>query len=568
MRDLGAWDKTLGDEENDRYGSTKLRRSSSHDDAIIIPPTTDESNFEDDDDDDNSTDSSEDDSEDRLVEERLWDKYLATPPNEPPVLCLHEMVALNEKSLDRLIGKMSSIPERDRPHQIQLRSKRISDTIGTAYRVDQLIELCKENLRSLDIQNSRTSPDGSEDSSSTNNPYAKQVYSEVLGSTIYLEKLFDLRIHKTNLARPAALRNKLAQCLTSKTSQIMSLHITECSLHKIDTLAPALEQYAGLKELRFRDCGLNQSELHTLLDAIEKSKSCLTRLDLSLNGLENSDLPRLSSMLTAQRTLLVLELWNNHLFEKWNEEEGEYEVCNDDTGFLQVALSVHVSLQELDLANCDVDPVAFQSLFIALTENTSLLKLNMWRSCDSIRIDKNWVDCIPRIKTLRSLYGLEHLTRKKKWESIVAPALRKNTALARLAANFDLNDDDDDDDEEGDLILYDNVTTRTLARNTFLHKIAGFNVDGDPPLGIWPVLIERLGSHGVEESALFLFLQTRSAKLQQVSALSSSKRKGKKRSAISLEEENRMLHGKVQQLEQENMYLKLEKALLLNESSS
>ena len=550
---FGAWHDTLGDDQNTRYGASSFRCDHN---AVIVKTTNLERNHNLDEN-DSMYDSSADADEDRLAEERLWEEFISTPVEEPRVLSFHEDLAVNERCLDRFIRKMERLPEEERPIKFQLKSKRISDTIGTAYRMDQLIELCKENLHSLDIQNLRTQhAPGSEDETPNPPLYARQVYSEIMGSTIYLEYLFVLIIHKANLTRPSSMRNRLAQCLTSELCQIECLQITDCNLQRLDALGPAIEDYEGLRKLRLRDCGLNQSELQTLMDSIGKSKSLLTHLDLSYNGLENSDLPRLSSMLTAQRNLLVLELWNNHLFEKWSDEESEYENCNDDTGFLQVAISVHLSLQELDLANCEIDPVAFQSLLTALTENTSLWKLNLCRSCDSVCIEQDWVDCIPQMNGLRSLFGLESLTRKKRWESLVAPALRRNLSLSQLVC-MDANDGDD---EDGDLVLFDTVTARTLARNHCLHKIAGYNAKGeDPPLGVWPAMLEKLAHRGVDESALFVFLQTKSSKLEHT-----ARSKSKKRSAMGLEEENRILHAKVKQLERENRALRLDHSVLEN----
>lgn len=652
-------DQTMGDDENPRYGKSNVRyhhsptattdtyhrgilttrvltacdddhQQETHEDSANNNNNNNnniDDNWDDHDHDVSSTSSSleeleeeEEDQDmaagdDRVAEEQLWADFIAHPPDQKPrVLCFPHALSVNEQSLDRFINWMTDLPEHERPIHFQLLSERISDTLGTAYRLDQLLELCKESLRYLDVHTFQPFH-GFSDQEHPRIPYAKQVYSEVLGSTVYLKYLVKLRIHATNLSRPSSLSNRLAQFLSSKNCHIQSLQISDCKLQKIDGLASALERYEGLQELRFRRCGLSQSELHVLIESLENSQSRLTHLDLSFNRLDNSILPRLSSMITAQRNLLVLQLRNNPLFQRIRSENGVYyEYCNDDTGFLQVALSVHTTLQELVLADCDMDHVAFQALLTALTVNTSLRTLDLRDACDMVRIDSGWVDLLPSLKTLRCLYGLDHLTRKKKWESLVAPVLRKNMALTDLAKTeatteaatafphgdhiYDDNRGayDDDllfDDEDGDLIMFDRSTTHTLARNRSLHRIEQFNIHGDPPLGVWPVLLEKFAARGMEESPLFWFLHTKSANLQASSWLSSSSCHGvgwttpsssslswswmkgnKKRSvdalmvnsrwpataAAAVEEENRLLYCRVQELEHENFCLRWEKA--------
>ena len=534
----------MGDDVNSRYGASRQRRRRRSPMQQQQP-----SNIEDDDD-NSSVDSSlepSNDEDDRLAQEYLWKEYLSMVPVGPRELCFHPSLVVDEQCLDRFIAWISHLPEGQRPQRLLLFSRHISDSLGTAYRMDQLIELCTQDITMLFIANM-------EGTHSPRAPYAKLVYSEILASTSYLKELRCLRLQNTKLSRPSSLRSKLAQCLSSKHCKLETLSMVNCNLERMDSLAPALERYSGLQDLCLRNCGLDRQELHRLITAVEKSPSRLVKLCLQLCDLENKDLPMLSSMITAQSKLEDLDLAQNHLFANWSTEDDDYYVCNDDTGFLQVAFSVHPCLKTVRLAFSPLDTVAFRSILTSVAESKTIKTLDLCRSCDNVHFDDDWIDLIPHIRSLKSLYGLEDLTCKRKWASLVAPALHYNMSLQSL---IDPNVGDGED-----LILFDKITTGTLLRNKLLSRLGEFPSNGDPPLGLWPMVLEKFAAHDVEQSALFAFLQTKSSALDGGGRWTRSR----KRTAIGLEEENRILHSKIKQLERENIALRLEKSLRLNES--
>jgi Ran GTPase-activating protein (RanGAP) involved in mRNA processing and transport len=249
-----------------------------------------------------------------------------------------------------------------------------------------------------------------------------------------------------------------------------SLEILDFSWSTIDEdgvreLAVGLSENKSLVDLQFMGCSLRDHQVALLVDSLLSQHSKLQRLDFNGNKAGLLASASFANLLRSSRTISTLDV--------------SFQACDEplEMEVIAAALSVNTSLRMLNLSNCAISNEDAETLCRVLCEsNTTLVELLLARN----KIDDEGIaslaELLPQMDSLKrlSLWG-------NPFENEGAKALAEG-----LSANFTL--------EEVDLFRNFPCSEQITYYTTLNRGGRRLMNDNRAPLGLWPLVLERLGN--------------------------------------------------------------------------
>ena len=313
---------------------------------------------------------------------------------------------LDDQCILFLTKKIQQLRPEDRPVKLILLSE-IENSLHCAELMALFFELCRSTMEEVVFRGQKR-----------NFLPSEYLYNHILISALqcpnlkslaleqlYLSPVFLGSVAQTMVSHHANDDDNVSQEGMMMTScQIHSLSIKDSLIYCTDDLACALEQYNGLSRLVIRDCEIRDEQFSFLATALENSDSKLTHLDVSHNGLTCASVAEVARILMRQTELQYLNLSQNPLFVKTNDEQEEtIEEEDSDPKMLYKAIRRHPSLQDLRLNGCGLMTSTIKPLLLAIGQNCNIVHFQMASLLGDITMDSSWWGSnILRMNRLRS----------------------------------------------------------------------------------------------------------------------------------------------------------------------